>query len=147
MLIAQSKACYQVCTFLGRSLSSAVQSLFSSAKTLKLHPVSLHSIRQVLTMWNGLQTRWRPQSLNFQSFKTSTKTFKTRFRLCITENKSWRDLQVIQRQIIELTDIEKLHQQNFDTLTDKICCLQNEKNNQLWYVDSKFSFLFQNPNT
>ena len=34
------------------------------------------------------------------------------------------DLQVIQRQIIELTDIEKLHQQNFDALTDKIYCLQ-----------------------
>jgi hypothetical protein len=40
----------------------------------------------------------------------------------------FRDLQVIQRQIIELTDIEKLHQQNFDALTDKIYCLQNEKN-------------------
>ena len=39
-----------------------------------------------------------------------------------------RDLQVIQRQIIELTDIEKLHQQNFDALTDKIYSLQNEKN-------------------
>ena len=39
-----------------------------------------------------------------------------------------RDLQVIQRQITELTDIEKLHQQNFDALTDKIYILQNEKN-------------------
>ena len=39
-----------------------------------------------------------------------------------------RDLQVIQRQITELTDIEKLHQQNFDTLTDKIYSLQNEMN-------------------
>jgi hypothetical protein len=39
-----------------------------------------------------------------------------------------RDLQVIQRQIIELTDIEKLHQQNFDALTDNIYCLQTEKN-------------------
>jgi hypothetical protein len=38
-----------------------------------------------------------------------------------------RDLQVIQRQIIELTDIEKLHQQNFDALTDKIYGLQNER--------------------
>jgi hypothetical protein len=39
-----------------------------------------------------------------------------------------RGLQVIQRQITELTDIEKLHQQNFDALTDKIYILQNEKN-------------------
>ena len=39
-----------------------------------------------------------------------------------------RDLQVIQRQITEPTDIEKLHQQNFDALTDKIYSLQNEKN-------------------
>ena len=39
-----------------------------------------------------------------------------------------RDLQVIQRHITELTDIEKLHQQNFDALTNKIYCLQNEKN-------------------
>ena len=35
-----------------------------------------------------------------------------------------RDLQVIQRQITELTDIDKLHKQNFDALTDKIYCLQ-----------------------
>jgi len=37
-----------------------------------------------------------------------------------------QDLQVIQRQIIELTDIERLHQQNFDTRADKIFCLQME---------------------
>ncbi|MGA9169130.1 MAG: hypothetical protein WBZ20_03170 [Nitrososphaeraceae archaeon] len=37
-----------------------------------------------------------------------------------------QDLQVIQRQIIELTDIERLHQQNFDTIADKILCLQME---------------------
>ena len=39
-----------------------------------------------------------------------------------------RDLQIIQRQITELADVEKLHQQNFDALTYKIYCLQNEKN-------------------
>jgi hypothetical protein len=39
-----------------------------------------------------------------------------------------RDLQLIQRQITELTDIEKLHQQNFDALTDKIYSLKNEEN-------------------
>jgi hypothetical protein len=38
-----------------------------------------------------------------------------------------RDLQIIQRQITELTDIESLHQQNFDALTNKIYSLQNEK--------------------
>lgn len=38
-----------------------------------------------------------------------------------------RDLQVIQRQIMELTDIEGLHQQNFDTLTDKTYSLYDEK--------------------
>jgi hypothetical protein len=35
-----------------------------------------------------------------------------------------RDLQVIERQIMELIGIEKLHQQNFDALTDKTYCLQ-----------------------
>jgi hypothetical protein len=38
-----------------------------------------------------------------------------------------RDLQAIQRQIIELTDIEKLHRQNFDTLQNDIDHLYNEK--------------------
>jgi len=37
-----------------------------------------------------------------------------------------RDLQVIQSRIIVLTDIEKMHQQNFDTIADKILCLQME---------------------
>ena len=35
-----------------------------------------------------------------------------------------RDLQVIERQIMELIGIEKLHQQNFDALTDKTYYLQ-----------------------
>jgi len=35
-----------------------------------------------------------------------------------------RDLQVIQRQIAELTEIDQLHKQNFDALTDKIYSLQ-----------------------
>jgi hypothetical protein len=38
-----------------------------------------------------------------------------------------RDLQIIQTQITELADIESLHQQNFNALTDKIYSLQNEK--------------------
>jgi hypothetical protein len=38
-----------------------------------------------------------------------------------------RDLQAIQRQIIELIDIEKLHRQNFDTLQNDIDHLYNEK--------------------
>jgi hypothetical protein len=50
-------------------------------------------------------------------------------------------LQVIQRQIIDLTDIEKLHQQNFDALTDKIYCLRNEKNKI-----ERFVFRFRNSN-
>ena len=37
-----------------------------------------------------------------------------------------RDLQVIQSRIIELTDIEKMHQQNFDTIADNILRLQME---------------------
>ena len=53
----------------------------------------------------------------------------------------FRNLQVIQRQIIELTDIEKLHKQNFDALTDKIYCLQNEKNKL-----EQFVFRFRNSN-
>ena len=50
------------------------------------------------------------------------------------QKQNWRDLQVIQRQIIELTDIEKMHHQNFDALTDKIYSLQNEKNSLEQFV-------------
>jgi hypothetical protein len=52
----------------------------------------------------------------------------------LPKTKLERDLQVIQRQIIELTDIEKLHHQNFDALTDKIYALQNEKNSLEQFV-------------
>jgi len=43
--------------------------------------------------------------------------------------------------IEELTDIEKLHQQNFDALTDKIYSLQNQKNKL-----EQFVFRFRNSN-
>jgi hypothetical protein len=38
------------------------------------------------------------------------------------------------KTIRELTDIESLHQQNFDSLTDKIYSLQNEKNKTEQFV-------------
>jgi rubrerythrin len=38
-----------------------------------------------------------------------------------------RDLQVINTRLVELADVEKMHQQNFDTLADKICDLQDQK--------------------
>ena len=72
--------------------------------------------------------RWRLVSLNFQSFKPYQNLQNKVQTEHYQKQKLKRDLQVIQRQIIELTDIEKLHQQNFDALTDKIYCLQNEKN-------------------
>ena len=43
--------------------------------------------------------------------------------------------------IEELTDIEKLHQQNFDASTDKIYSLQNQKNKL-----EQFVFRFRNSN-
>lgn len=49
-----------------------------------------------------------------------------------------RDLQVIQRRIIQLADVEKLHEQNFDTLADNICDLQSQKH-QL----ERFAFRFK----
>jgi hypothetical protein len=42
---------------------------------------------------------------------------------------------------VELADIEKIHQQNFDTLADKVCYLQNQKH-QL----EQFAFRFKNSN-
>jgi hypothetical protein len=65
--------------------------------------------------------------LNFQSFRVSTKTFKTRFRLCITKNKIGKRFAGYPKTN-NRTKIEKLHQQNFDALADKIYCFQNEKN-------------------
>jgi predicted transcriptional regulator len=38
-----------------------------------------------------------------------------------------RELQVINSRIIQLADVEKMHQQNFDTLADNICDLQNQR--------------------
>jgi chromosome segregation ATPase len=48
-----------------------------------------------------------------------------------------RALQVINKQIVELAGIEKMHQQNFDTLADKVCDLQNQKH-QLEQLVSRF---------
>jgi hypothetical protein len=52
-----------------------------------------------------------------------------------------RELQVINSRITELSDVEKIHQQNFDTLGDKICDLQNQKH-QL----EQFAYRFKNSN-
>ncbi|HET7149112.1 MAG TPA: hypothetical protein VFI73_11490 [Candidatus Nitrosopolaris sp.] len=52
-----------------------------------------------------------------------------------------REMQVINSRIIQLADVEKMHQQNFDTLADKICVLQNQKH-QL----EQFAFRFKNSN-
>jgi hypothetical protein len=52
-----------------------------------------------------------------------------------------RELQVINSRIIQLADVEKMHQRNFDTLADKICDLQNQKH-QLEH----FVFTFKNSN-
>jgi chromosome segregation ATPase len=48
-----------------------------------------------------------------------------------------RALQVINKRIVELAGIEKMHQQNFDTLADKVCDLQNQKH-QLEQLVSRF---------
>ena len=48
-----------------------------------------------------------------------------------------RELQVINSRITELADVEKMHQQSFDTLADKICDLQNQKH-QLEQFASRF---------
>jgi len=52
-----------------------------------------------------------------------------------------RQLQVINNRILQLVDVEKMHQRNFDTLADKICYLQNQKH-QL----EQFVFRFKNSN-
>ena len=52
-----------------------------------------------------------------------------------------RDLQVINTRLVELSDVEKMHQQNFDTLADNICNLQNQKH-QL----EQFAYRFKNSN-
>jgi chromosome segregation ATPase len=52
-----------------------------------------------------------------------------------------RQLQVINSRIIQLADVEKMHQENFDTLADKICDLQNQKH-QL----EQFVYRFKNSN-
>jgi chromosome segregation ATPase len=48
-----------------------------------------------------------------------------------------RALQVINKRITELADVEKMHQRNFHTLADKVCNLQNQKH-QLEQFASKF---------
>ena len=48
-----------------------------------------------------------------------------------------RALQVINKRIVELAGIEKMHQQNFDTLANKVCDLQNQKH-QLEQLVSRF---------
>jgi len=52
-----------------------------------------------------------------------------------------RALHVINSRIIQLADVEKMHQQNFDTLADNICDIQNQKH-QL----EQFVFRFKNSN-
>jgi chromosome segregation ATPase len=52
-----------------------------------------------------------------------------------------RQLQVISSRIIQLADVEKMHQQNFDILADNVCELQNQKH-QL----EQFLFRFKNSN-
>jgi predicted nuclease with TOPRIM domain len=52
-----------------------------------------------------------------------------------------RKLQVINSRIIQLADVEKMHQQNFDTLADNVCDRQNQKH-QL----EQFIFRFKNSN-
>lgn len=44
---------------------------------------------------------------------------------------------IITKRIVELAGIEKMHQQNFDTLADKVCDLQNQKH-QLEQLVSRF---------
>jgi hypothetical protein len=48
-----------------------------------------------------------------------------------------RALQVINKKIVELADVEKIHQQNFDILADKVCDFQNQKH-QLEQFVSRF---------
>ena len=48
-----------------------------------------------------------------------------------------RDLQVINTRLVELSDVEKMHQRNFDTLADNICNLQDQKH-QLEQSVSRF---------
>jgi hypothetical protein len=38
-----------------------------------------------------------------------------------------RQLRVINNRIIQLADVEKIHQQNFDTLGDDVCDLQKHQ--------------------
>ena len=52
-----------------------------------------------------------------------------------------RELRVINSRLTELADVEKMHQENFDTLADNICELQNQKH-QL----EQFVFRFKNSN-
>jgi chromosome segregation ATPase len=52
-----------------------------------------------------------------------------------------RELQVIDSQIIQLADVENMHQQNFDTLGDKICDLQDQKHRL-----EQFAYRFKNSN-
>jgi chaperonin cofactor prefoldin len=75
-------------------------------------------------MWNRSQMRETgaiklPELQNqYQNLQNKVQTVHYQ------KQKLERDLQVIQNRMIELTDIDKLHKQNFDALTDKIYCLQ-----------------------
>src|SRR6188472_201189 len=52
-----------------------------------------------------------------------------------------RQLRIINSRIIQLADVEKMHQQNFDSLADNICDFRNQKH-QL----EQFVFRFKNSN-
>ncbi|HET7391259.1 MAG TPA: hypothetical protein VFJ51_10580 [Nitrososphaeraceae archaeon] len=52
-----------------------------------------------------------------------------------------REMQVINSRLTELADVEKMHQQNFDTLADNIFNLQNQKHKL-----EQFAFRFKNSN-
>ena len=52
-----------------------------------------------------------------------------------------RARKVINSRIIQLADVEKTHQQNFDSLADNICELQNQKHKL-----EQFIYRFKNGN-
>jgi hypothetical protein len=108
----------------------------------QIYPEVEHSLPSFLRLYSTLKKKGM-RSDNVESFANAIETGAIKLpelqnqyqnlqnkvqTVHYQKQKLERGLQVIQRQITELTDIEKLHQQNFDALTDKIYILQNEKN-------------------
>ena len=77
--------------------------------------------------------------LNFQSSKVSTKKpSKKGSRYAMPKARARK---VINSRIVQLDDVEKMHQQNFDSLADNICEIQNQKHKL-----EQFIYRFKNGN-